>query len=802
MTSDISSGAERGASPISTKDASVIARQKGVFTEPPVVTPTRKTPDGPLLGNGDLGVAISGVIERRRFYGLDEHASNTITDIAAERSPERHRFWLAKNDFWKSKAGYPNSHPCSIGGIDVSIPALINGDYQVEQILETAEVVHTLTTKHEAEDPTPFTREGAVIKIRSWVPATENLVIIELTVEGDIPDDDPFARNNLVGVDVNLWATTGNEAETATGNLADGYWATRTIGTTPESIALDQTSCEWTSEAAVAMRLFNHREPGLSWFRMDGWAADRFVISPTHTTTIVASIVTSEESETPLELAKQCVADMTQERIEELRTAHRKWWCDFWSKSFVDIGDPVIERYYYGSNYLMASCSRNVQFAPGLYGNWITADGPAWQGDYHLNYNHEAPWWGVCSSNHVELADPYDSPILDNLPHAIANAKNYLNLRGAYCDVGVGPKGLQVCGIAEVNGTDNESDRFLGQKSNAVFCTSNMFMRFYHTYDLDYARRVYPFLIEVASFWENFLTWEESSAVSGRYVIANDAMGERGGGEGDKNNCLSLGLVRMFFKGMLEVSTTLDSDAERREKWQHILDHLSDFPTVEKDGQLYFRGAEEGPASNELSTGRVAITGLVWPSCLFGLNSDPELLRTLQNEVRHWPDWEWINHNNGFTQVFPAAARVGHDPHDILAKMHQQIDIAGYPNLMIFGGGGGIENCSGVPATINEMLLQTHEGVTQVFPVWPSERNARFGRLRTPGAFLVSSELRDGEVQGIIIESEKGRDCVLRNPWPGRELQLQRSDGTAELLDGDRICFSTTNGESICICPA
>ena len=66
---------------IATQDLSIVSRHKGVFTEPPVVTPTRKTPDGPLLGNGDLGVAISGVIERRRFYGLDSHASNTMTEI-------------------------------------------------------------------------------------------------------------------------------------------------------------------------------------------------------------------------------------------------------------------------------------------------------------------------------------------------------------------------------------------------------------------------------------------------------------------------------------------------------------------------------------------------------------------------------------------------------------------------------------------------------------------------------------------------------------------------------------------------
>ena len=50
----------------------------------------------------------------------------------------------------------------------------------------------------------------------------------------------------------------------------------------------------------------------------------------------------------------------------------------------MEIGDELIERYYYGSQYLLASCSRNRAFPPSLYGNWTTLDGPSWQADYHL----------------------------------------------------------------------------------------------------------------------------------------------------------------------------------------------------------------------------------------------------------------------------------------------------------------------------------------------------------------------------------------------------------------------------------
>ena len=781
----------------------IVSRQKGVFTAPPVLMPTRKLPDGPLLGNGDVGVAIGGVVERQKYFGLGEAggANVNIRTVAVTNSPERHRFWISKNDFWKTKAVYPNAHPCPIGGIDVNIPALVNGSYHVEQLLENAEVVHTLRTTLRMEDPPPFTRAGATIHFRSWVAATENLLVIELSVDGSPADKDPFSATDQVGVDVNLWPTTGNEAETATGNLPDGYWAVRRFRSTTNSIALEQKPSRENTEAAIALRLLHHRQTGLPWSRGDGWSADRFVVSPAQPVVLVAAIVTSEEAAAPLDEARRRVGALTPERIAVLRLAHRQWWRDFWSASFVDIGDPLIEKFYYGSHYLLASCSRNRRFPPSLFGNWTTADAPSWQADYHLNYNHQAPWWGVFSSNHAELADPYDTPILEYLPIARDNARKYLRTRGVYYDVGIGPKGLETAFMPDGHSIPGEGNRmFLGQKSNAAFAAANMLLRFDLTRDREYARRVYPFLLEVANFWEDYLRLEK-----GRYVIANDASGEVGDGGSDRNNCLSLGLVRMFFQGMLELSQELDADAERRSKWQNILDHLSDFPTAVVDGVQRIRGAESGPAAARVgpqrNNTRIEFMGMVWPSRVLGLESDPAMLQVLRDDVRGWADSEWIGHFNGFSMTFPGAVRVGHDPVDILTKLRRQLTVSAFPNLMIFGGGGGIENCSGVPATINEMLLQGHAGVLRVFPVWPRDRPARFGRLRAPGAFLVSSELREGEVKTLTLESEAGRECALRNPWPGREVGLTRDGRVAENLQGELLRFSTRVGERLSLSP-
>ncbi len=775
-----------------------VARHRGSFQAPPVLMPTRKLPDGPLLGNGDLGVAIGAVSERQRYHGLGEEGGARVTTrtTTATNSPERHRFWIAKTDFWKTKAIYPNGHPCPIAAIDLNIPALFNGTYEAEQRLDTAEVLHTLRTTQQVEDPPPFTRAGATLRMRSWVAATENLLVIELSVDGQPTDTNPFGPTDLIGLEATLAPITGNEAETASGNLPDGYWSVRKFVSTERSIALEQKPLRKTSEAAVALRLFHHRKPGLPWSRGDGWSADRFVLSPARPIVLVAAVVTDEESAEPLAEAKKRIAALTPERLETLRSAHRQWWRDFWSKSFVDVGDPLLERYYYGSLYLMASCSRNPKFPPSLFGNWTTADGPSWQADYHLNYNHQAPWWGVFSSNHPELAEPYDAPILDYLPTARTNAQELLKVRGVYYDVGVGPRGLETSFMPDGHGIPGEGRRmFLGQKSNAAFAAVNMFLRFYHTYDRAYAERVYPFLAETATFWENYLVLEK-----GRYVIRNDASGEVGDGGSDRNNSLSLGLVRMLFQGMLDVSTELGVDADRHARWRDILKRLSDFPTVEVEGVRRIRGAEAGPAASRIGPSRnntrLEWMGMVWPTGVLGLGSDPAMLRMLQDDARGWAESEWIGHFNGFSITFPGAARVGYDPADLLVKLRRQLTEFGLPNLMVFGGGGGIENCSGVPATINEMLLQSHDGVLRLFPVWPRDRNARFAQLRARGAFLVSAEWKDQRVRSVRLHSERGRPCVIQNPWPGEPWAVVRAGQAPEPQSSDRVSLPTRPGET------
>ena len=725
----------------------IVSPYKALFRYPPRATPSKTAVDGPLLGNGDMGVCIGAIGDGQRF-------------------------WLAKNDFWKLTDRTRSGGPRVLGGLDVTLAGL-GGGWPAEQHLYDAVTVSTFKR----------TKPPAGVVMRSWVAATENVLVVELTASGA----DATAK-------VKLWVASGDAAETTTGEGDGAHWITRKFAR-DVSIA---------TEAACAVRTL-------------GAEGSTFTIKAGRTVTVVAAMQSafksksqnkSQNKKTLAEVRKR-IASMDDDAVGQLRNRHAAWWRDFWAESFVEIGDPVLEQRYYLSNYVMACASRDPDFPPGIFGTWTTTDTPGWMGDYHLNYNHQAPYYALYSSNHIAQADPYHAPILDFRRRGQWYARNARNCRGVYYPVGIGPKGIETTlnypttGYAKPQHVE-KGGLFYHQRSNAAYCLVNVAMRWYHTYDKAYARQLYPLVRDVADFWEDYLKFE-----NGRYVIYKDSVHERSGNGNDFNSVVSLGLVRNAFELAIDMSGEMGVDADRHAKWKHILANLSTWSyqtlrlphgrgedrSVKKPERKVFRYTERGTAwwrNNTLGIQHI------YPAGAIGLDSPPEVLQVSRNTIdvmNRWFD------GNGMNSFYPAAVRVGYDPKVILAKLREMVATRGAPNGFIKRNPHGIENCSIVPNTINEMLCMGHQGVLRLFPVWPRDTDARFADLRARGAFLVDSELRGGVVQYVRIKSERGRPCVVRNPWPKQKVTVLRGGVKAETVSGPRFTLKTRVNEELSLLP-
>jgi hypothetical protein len=583
----------------------IIGRHVVRFTRPPQRIPTKFSVDAPLLGNGFTGIALSG-------------------------NPEHQVFYVARNDFWRLKAGHNESYPVVLGKIEVSIPGLQGASYLVEQHLYDAVTVAR------------FAKDGFAVTCRTYVAALDDVAVIEIGMEG---------KGSLKGsVQLSLPAA-GKEIvenlpldrafpEKREQNIADGiHYITRAF----------KDSVDIPTKAALAL---------LAVDSPDG----HFTLEPGKTVRLVCATSGNFKSSDCLDAVLSKVRESaTPQRLRELESQHREWWKNYWEKSFVSIPDSAVEGQYYLSLYGMASASRDKDFPPGLFGTWITQEQPGWAGDYHLNYNYQAPFYALYSANRIKQAEPYYAPLLAFMPRGKYYSEKIAGIPdGVLYPVGIGPLGIETTRwtpfmeanltgwwtAVPINKNVEYDGMFWGQKSNASYAVANLSMHFYRTWDREFARKIYSFVRASAVFWEKYPVYED-----GRYVDYNDAIHE--GTVGDKNPLLSLGLIRQTMQTATDMSALLGEDADRREKWMHIHDRISPYPVFERNGKTVFRYTEAGIGWVDGNTLGIQH---IYPGGAIGLDSDPELLAVAMNTMREMQ--RWID-GNGSNSFFPAAVRIG-----------------------------------------------------------------------------------------------------------------------------------------------
>ena len=101
---------------------------------------------------------------------------------------------------------------------------------------------------------------------------------------------------------------------------------------------------------------------------------------------------------------------------------------------------------------------------------------------------------------------------------------------------------------------------------------------------------------------------------------------------------------------------------------------------------------------------------------------------------------------------------------------------------------------------VNEMLLQTINGVIHIGYSLPVGISASFEQLRTEGGFLVSAEVSEGGTSDHVrIQSTVGGVCRIANPWLGREVMVKPSRTVK--IKGDVVEFDTDANKDYSLTP-
>jgi hypothetical protein len=739
----------------------------GIATVPPEKIVTPKYTSGALMGNGDIGVVAGDTTTSQRFY-------------------------FGKSDFWGTHWNTGHNAPevsiISLGTLTVSSPDKTEGAdalYRMDQDILNAQVLTTLKLGK------------AVVHMQSWTADSENTFVTKIDTDRESPDVTLQLNLAMPAPDAVLHTTF----PAAAGERDGMIWTSRENNLTGTN--------DYKARAAIAVRLAG---AGLSEIQPDATSVKgSFRLKGGRPVWIVTVFESDSrigadgpEIDALVKKAVSRAGEVTVARIAELERAHREWWKQFWLRSFVQVHDKVLEDYYYGALYVLGSSSRPGHLPPSLWSNFLTTDNAGWGGRYFMNYNEEAPYYGVFSSNHPELAEPYNRMVLAQIPwqknrtaEAGYQGVSFQRTFSPFTMYQPPPQPTPVAAAKEYKKLPSD------QKSNATFSVLPLVDYYEYTLDEEFLRnKLYPALKELDAFWRDFAVRDNTGMWNFEHSSAHE------GGD-DVNPNLDLGFTRRVERELIDTSKVLGVDEEMRPQWQEFSDKLAPYPSGDVNGkQVYYIAASvknniKNQGLFEPGDQPINLEGTVYPGENLAIGGDAKQLQMALNSMEEMNSWGVTrggNSNNGFCKIFPVAARIGWPADDLVAKFKAAILHQWRPsNLTVFQGGGGIETSGSVEA-LDSMLLQHEGGVLRLFPDWPTKMDASFIRLRAKGAFLISSEQRAGTVRYVDVTSEKGGTLVIASPWKNNTVHVNdasKAGGSTLRPDGNgQIRLTTLPGMS------
>lgn len=710
--------------------------------------PSRIWQDGFPMGNGDVcalayipegfewGITKVDVWDRRfdrNKHQLTPH--DKVIELIETKNFQKLREIHDFEGIPYKKCPYPNPKPC--GKLRINFSSVSNADF-----LQRLSIYDAITTHS-------YQSAECEVNVSSFVDACRNLTVIKWTENAE----ESVTRS----IELHRW-TDSVLGEPIVDSDGKYFWVDYTF---PDGfryvmlMAIDGVDYEIEKVAnTVKAKLSSYKE-------------GEFVV--------LLSMVTSRESNNPFAKAKEIVDEALAAGYNKLLTEHKDWWHSFWSKSFVDLNDKFIENLYYFQLYLLASSSRGSQ-APQLFSPWYMDDTVPWHGDYHGDVNIQQTYWPIFASNHIELGEPYFKTFYEMLPTVKRETKEIFRIDGAKYPVSSIDTGEELSGLRW---------RYMHHMS-AWFAELYWWHYLYTLDEQALENRGYVVMREVARFYQTYLKKDEK----GRYYVYPSNSPE----QGDwwvKNPTIDIALIKELLEGIIKASEILDVDEEERAIWKEIVDNLSFYPN---NGEIFLD--YEGADAN-LPLAHPALLTPVFTAGDIGLDSSQRMYNMakktfdglFERSVRKTqmpfgvPTW---NDDMSWPWIICIAARLG------LGEVARSYlyDIPIFQSLKpngVFSRCSGavvpqqkrvpmpfmLNSSSGFAAAINEMLIQSYNGIIRVFPAVPKDWDCRIADFRVVGAFLVSSEIVAEEVKYIMVKSLAGEKCKVANPWKEENAQVR-----------------------------
>ncbi|MFJ8963156.1 glycosyl hydrolase family 95 catalytic domain-containing protein [Lentzea sp. NPDC102401] len=453
-----------------------------------------------------------------------------------------------------------------------------------------------------------------------------------------------------------------------------------------------------------------------------------------------------------------------------LTMSHRKWWNDFYRKSFLSFGDQRLQSFYWIQLYKVASGSRAGGPVMATTGPWLerTPWAAAW-----WNLNVQLEYWLIHGSNHLEL-DSIASTLKGSQDQLVRNVKEPYRHDSA----GVGrstDRTTSNAGTLYEPGTGGTGVKELG---NLTWALHNVWLSYRHSMDARILSDVvFPLLRRSINYYLHFL----KKGSDGKLHLDVTTSPEYG----DAPDCnYDLQLIRWGCQTLIDSAAKLKINDPLEPKWREVLRDLTPYP-VDANGFMIGAGVPFTVSHRHFSH-------LLATFPLMTVNWDQQENRELiEKSLHHWMSLEPAHRGYSYSGSGSIAARMfrGDEAYAYFVKMFDTTKR--YPvleNTMYTEAGPVVETPLSGAQTIHDFVCQSWGGIVRVFPAVPSAwPDVMIADHSCEGGFSVTARRLKGRTEFVLVRSRAGEPLVLRHGIDGPVSVVapvrhhDRGDGTLEI---------------------
>lgn len=462
--------------------------------------------------------------------------------------------------------------------------------------------------------------------------------------------------------------------------------------------------------------------------------------------------------------------------------SHLDFWKDYWAASSISLPDQVLQKQYENEMYKFGSAAREDSYPISLQAVWTADNGklPPWKGDYHHDLNTELSYWPAYTGNHLKEGMGYLNTIWNQRDTYRKWTRQYFETEG-----------LNVPGVATLTGEPMGGwIQYSMSQTTGAWIAHHFYLHWKYSADKEFLKeKGYPFVREVATFLEQISEVDESTGIRSLEFSSSPEIFDNSIQAWFKTMTnYDWALMASLFREAAEMADALQLPQEA-EHWREIGWQLPIYDLAD-DGSLTFANGFPYEASHRHFSHAMAIH----PLGLIDWSDGPDAQRIIRATVKrldqygsdYWTGYSYAWLANIKARMFDGegaakALRTFAECFCLKNSFHANGDQSGTGKSLFTYRPFTLEGNFAFAAGVQEMLLQSHTEVIQIFPAIPADwKDVSFEKLRAMGGVLVSASMKNGKVDEVRICSEVGGDLMLGLPGASGQrdtIQVQAPKG-------------------------